>query len=121
MKDRSVFKDYKEDTDAYLKKCFEEDVQFSKIHKTVGKKSEEGELKAILDLLFEHYERITNVFDYYSGISSYPTISMNDFTSFASHTKILDKVYIGLTELDLLLVATCVSINTYVNSAEKDL
>ena len=25
MKDRSVFRDYREDTDAYLQKCFDED------------------------------------------------------------------------------------------------
>ena len=65
--------------------------------------------------------RILNIFNYYSGCSSYPTISMNDFTSFANQCKILDHNYIGLAALDLLLVATCVSINQYVNSAEKDL
>jgi len=46
---------------------------------------------------------------------------MNDFTSFANECNILDHNYIGLSALDLLLVATCVSINQYVNSAEKDL
>ena len=64
---------------------------------------------------------ILNIFDYYSGTSNYPTISMNDFTSFSNATGILDQKIINLAALDLLLVATCVSINEYVNSAEKDL
>lgn len=31
MKDRSVFKDYKEDSINHLKECFEEDIWFGKI------------------------------------------------------------------------------------------
>lgn len=64
---------------------------------------------------------LINIFDYYSGVSSYPTISLNDFTSFASTCKILDNNYIGLAQLDLLLVQTNYSTNDFVNSAEKDL
>lgn len=122
MKDRSVFKLYREDSQIFLSQCFEEDIQFSKIIKTISKKADvENEFADIKDKLFEHYVRIINVFDYYSGISNYPTISMNDFTSFSSACKILDHNYVNLAALDLLLVATCVSINQWVNSAEKDL
>ena len=70
----------------------------------------------IKDKLYSHYVRILNIFTYYSGTSSYPTISLNDFTSFASHCQILDHHYIGLAALDLIRVATCVSTNQYVNS-----
>lgn len=80
-----------------------------------------AEETAIKEALFSEYVSICNVFDYYSGKSSYPTISMNDFTSFSTECKILDHNYINLAALDLLLVATCVSTNIYVNSAEKDL
>lgn len=44
----------------------------------------EAENKAIQEILFKEYLQIINIFDYYSGTSSYPTISMNDFTSFAN-------------------------------------
>ena len=37
MKNRSVFKNYREDTQAYLRKCFEEDFQFSKVPKLTKK------------------------------------------------------------------------------------
>lgn len=65
--------------------------------------------------------RLINIFDYYSGRSNYPTISMNDFTSFAGACNITDPEYVKLADLDLILVATCVSHHQYVNSAEKDL
>lgn len=65
--------------------------------------------------------RIINIFDYYSGTSSYPTLGMNDFTSFSNVTKILDHDYIGLAALDLIHVATAVSHHQWVYSASLDL
>ena len=69
----------------------------------------------------EHYVQIINIFDFYGGISEYPRISMNDITSFAHHTNILDQKYINLASLDLLLVASNVSIHKYKQSAERDI
>ena len=64
--------------------------------------------------------RLINIFDYYSGISNYPTISWNDFTSFSTKCKILDHDKIKNADLDLILVATCVSHHQYVNSQTLD-
>jgi len=118
MKDRSVFKDYRDDNVAHLKKCFEQDVEFSKLPRLF--KKEQDEFKQVKECLFVHYEKIINIFAFYVGISSYPTISLNDFTSFAHYTKILDNKYINLASLDLLFVATNVSANKFINSAERD-
>ena len=85
MKDRSEFRDYREDTEAHLRKMFDEDMQFGKIYRTINKKEDvEAVYTSIKEKLFEHYVRILNIFDFYSGFSSYPTISMNDFTSFSN-------------------------------------
>ena len=81
MKDRSVFRDFIENTPQRLQKAFDEDIAFSKIHKTV--KSDPVEMQKICDCLFKHYERILDIYHYYIGISSYPTIAMNEFTSFS--------------------------------------
>jgi hypothetical protein len=35
MKDRSVFKDFRDDSKAYLRKCFEDDIAYSKISRTI--------------------------------------------------------------------------------------
>lgn len=65
--------------------------------------------------------RIINIFTYYSGASSaYPTIGFNDFTSFAKRCKVV-LAEDGLTDLDLLVVATAVSHHQWVNSATLDL
>ena len=82
MKDRSAFKDFKEDTVAFLRKCLEQDIEFSKLPRLFKKDPEELEL--VKETLFNHYERIQNIYLHYVGSSSYPTISMNDFTSFAN-------------------------------------
>ena len=122
MKDRSVFKDYREDTQAFLQKCFNEDFSFSKITRLVKKGNDfDHEVARIKELLFEHYIRIINIFYFYSGSSSYPFITMNDFTSFSHATKILDGEIIKLADLDLILVASCVSHHQYVNSATLDM
>lgn len=110
MKDRSVFRDYRDDTQAHLRKCWEEDFYFSKIPRVVKKgQDHEAEVQAIKDVIFEHYVRIMNIFLYYSGMSNYPTIGWNDITSFASKCKILDHEHIKNADLDLIVVATCVS------------
>ena len=121
MKDRSVFRDFREDTQAFLKKCFEEDFAFGKIPRTLKKgQDHEGAVAGIKEVLFEHYVRLCNIFDYYSGISSYPLLSWNDFTSFSTKCKILDHDKIKNADLDLILVATCVSHHQYVNSQTLD-
>ena len=88
MKDRSVFKNYREDSVTFLKECFEEDLWFGKINKLFRKDPEEYE--RVKDCLFQHYVRLTNIFHHYSGMSEYPVISMNDVTSFAHHTNLLN-------------------------------
>lgn len=110
MKDRSVFKDYREDSQEFLLKCFLEDIQFSKINKTIKKGNAfEEEFGKIKEILFEHYVRIINIFEFYAGYSAYPTISMMKFTDFAHLTHIFDPEHMKLADLDLILVATCVS------------
>ena len=111
MKDRSVFGPYREDTTAFLRKCFEQDMEYAKIGR-LYKKSPEMYDK-VQETLFSHYVQLCNIFTYYSGKSEYPRISMNDMTSFAHHTGLLDQVNINLAGLDLLLVASNVSTNKY--------
>jgi len=93
-------------------------VEFSKLHRVCR---EESELEKCKTVLFTHYERIKNIFQYYIGTSSYPTISMNDFTSFSTKCGILDGKYINLSTLDRTLITTNVALHSYTSSAERDL
>ena len=88
MKDKSVFRDFREDTDEFLQKCFDQDMEYAKISRLF--KKDTAVYDRVKEILFEHYVTIINIFDFYSGISEYPRISMNDMTSFAHHTDLLD-------------------------------
>ena len=111
MKDKSVFAEYFEDTDQHLRKCFDQDIEYAKIERLF--KKDPSFFENVKECLFSHYVQLINIFDFYCGISEYPRISMNDMTSFAHHTELLDNKYIGLSALDLLLVATNVSTHKY--------
>ena len=62
-----------------------------------------------------------DVYHYYIGISSYPTIAMNEFTSFAQKCQFMDNSNINLAALDRILITTNVAIHNYTSSAERDL
>ena len=84
MKDRSVFRDYREDTEPFLQKCFDQDMEYAKLAKLF--KRDPLIYEKVKECLFTHYVTIINIFDFYCGTSDYPRISMNDITSFAHHT-----------------------------------
>ena len=75
----------------------------------------------VMETLFSHYMQVINIFDFYAGKSEWPRIGMMDMSSFASECKILDHKHINIAELDLILVATNVSVHKYKKSAERDI
>ena len=117
-KDTSVFKNFKEDTKPFLRKCFKKDLSYSKIGKLFGK--DPDQLKSVEDFLFKHYPRLLGIFAFYAGTSSYPTISYNDITSFAQKTGIYDNQTVNLAACDLLMVATNVSNCKFKLSSENE-
>ena len=119
LKDRSIFRDYKDDTKPYLKKCFEQDMAYGKISRAV--KGDEESLSLISDILWANYIKLNNIFLYYIGYSSYPTISMNDFTSWAKNCDLVDGKWIDLAALDRILITTNVALHGLISSAERDL
>lgn len=119
MKDRSVFKDFKDDNKPFLKKCFDQDIEYSKIIRVV--KNDVDQFEDIKDILFKHYARLNNIFLYYIGISSFPVISMNDFTSWSNKCNFIDGKWINLATLDRILITTNVALHGLISSAERDL
>ena len=119
MKDRSVFRNYIEDTPKFLAECLEEDLWFSKIEK-IFKKDVEA-FQSVKSVMKDHYKDLINIFDFYSGISDYPVINMMDVTSFAHKCKLIDPNYIKLADLDLILISTNVTHHQYLKSEERNL
>ena len=118
-KDRSVFKNYIEDTHKFLLECLNEDIWFGKIEKIFKKDVEE--FQAIKAFFHENYKKLINIFDFYSGISDYPVINMMDVTSFSHKCNILDPNYLKLADHDLILIATNVTHHQYLKSEERNL
>ena len=61
-----------------------------------------------------------NIFLFIASNSSYPTMGLNDFTSFVHRSQLFDK-NINLATVDRQFIATNVSNNPYKNSAEREL
>jgi len=119
MKDRSIFKDYKDDDITHLRACFDEDIWFGKIGKLFKKDPEEFD--KVKDCLFHHFVDIANIFHYYSGTSAYPVIGYNDFYSFARHTGIFADEVLTLAELDLVFISANVVHHGFTKSEERNL
>ena len=72
-------------------------------------------------MIQKYYEKLKNVYlKLQSHSHSYPVVGVNDFTSFAQKTNILDK-NLNLATLDRVFIATNVSFNGIKNSAEREL
>ena len=76
IKENSVFGDFKAETKQVYKKCFDYDIQFSKINRLVR---DLYELEKTGEVLVKYYGEIKNMFVTGIAISDYPTIQWMDF------------------------------------------
>ena len=116
-KDKSVFKDFQEDTEDFLRKMLEQDLAFGKLDR-LTKKDEDK--KAMKETIFKYYLQIKNVFLFLASTSSYPTLGINDTTEFVRRSKMFGKE-INLSTMDRQMIATNVSNNRYKGNAEREL
>eukprot|EP00347_Sterkiella_histriomuscorum_P012154 403369687 len=110
-KELSVFKDWKEDNVQTLQKMFDLDIQCWKVPRFIN---------SCIHFLKEHYFTIKKLFTYYAASSSYPTISMIDFSTLCNQMQILDKA-ITLSTLDRLFIATNVELVEMDENPDKEL
>lgn len=71
--------------------------------------------------LWEHYDRLQNIWLYEVGHSSACTISWNDFTFWCKNNKILDGGAISLADFDRTFILTNVNTHGKTSSAERNL
>lgn len=119
MKDRSVFKDFKDENKVFLKKCFEEDMKYSKVLKFL--RNDQTVYNDVNEMMLNHYPRLICIHQFYAGISNYPVIGMNDFTSWAQKCNFIDGKLVNLATIDRILITTNVNTHNHFNSAERDL
>ena len=81
-----MFKDFTEETVVFRKECLNKDIKYSKIHRIYKdyQKDYPEDLKLVKKTLLTHYEKINNIFQFYAGSSSYPTMSLEQITEFGN-------------------------------------
>ena len=87
-KDKSVFKDFQEDTPEFLMRMLEQDLAYGKL---VNVKECRNAWDDVKKKLFEHYLIMKNIFLYLASNSSFPTMSMNDITEFVRRSDLFGK------------------------------
>ena len=118
IRDFFLYKNWKQDDESMQKKMFDIDWGYTKVFRII--KSDEKELNRVRKILWKYYPKIKELFTFESGMSSYPTISWNDFTAFWNHCQLVDK-NLNLSSLDMIFIATNVSLHEYSTNAERDL
>ncbi|CDW72567.1 UNKNOWN [Stylonychia lemnae] len=114
---RSVFRNFREDSEETLRKMFELDFASSKISRII--KNNDDELGLVRELIWNNYNKLRQTFLTLILTSEYPIITWNDFTIFCNKCKVVDKIC-NLSIIDTIYIATNVSLNNNQNS-DRDL
>ena len=78
-KDKTVWKNFKDDDDAMIDECLEQDLKWGKVMRLCKLDEDKAALKKCLR---KHYLDIKNMFLLIASNSNYPTIGLNDYTTF---------------------------------------
>lgn len=92
---------------------------FSKMSRVC--KSDDGLLKEVKNAMWQHFDRIQNIWLYEIGHSGQVTIGWNDFTYWCKKTQILDGVTVDLATFDRTFILTNVNTHGITNSADRNL
>ena len=104
-KSKSVFKNFKTDTEALLKRTFENDWRLTKIPKLIKDKDELSKVKSYLCSI---YPRLKNMFLTMACDSAYPNFSFNDYQVWCQKCKFESKEQVTHADLQNVLVGACV-------------
>lgn len=114
----SVFKDWQENTEQFLKKCFEYDCQYWKISRFI---KDQLELRRTCDVVQKYYAQIYEVFIDQTSKSSYPSITWIDFCNWCEKCKIPDNKTCTMQTVDRLFIATNVELVELEDNPDRDL
>ena len=114
---RSVFRNFREDTEEVLRKMFELDFASSKISRII--KNNDDELGQVREIFWANYSKLKQTYLTLILTSEYPIITWNDFTIFCNKCKVVDKVC-NLSIIDTIYIATNVPLIA-TQSSDRDL
>lgn len=118
IRDFYLYKNWRQDDESTLRKMFDSDWGYTKIFRVI--KGNDKELNKVKKVLWKYFPKLKELFTLESGMSSYPCISWNDFTAFCNFCQLVDK-NLNLSSLDMIFIATNVSIHEYSGNSERAL
>ena len=99
-----------------MKRSLDHDFSFWKCDRFI----KEPELKAVKDLILEHFFLFKNSFLYLASQSSFPHVHRNEFIEYAKEHKMVDK-HLTLSHLDRLFIACNVELDHQVDNPNAGL
>lgn len=107
---KSIFKDYRPDTDALLKNCYETDWSLTKLPVFIPKTlKDETTAAAVKEALRPHYRKIREVYKYYSAIAPQGRIMCVGAGVLTEMVRdcpgLIDGKTLNMTDLDICIIA----------------
>lgn len=117
-KNKSVFKNFVEDTEVTRKIMFDNDKKHLKLNRII---KDENALNQVNAVLLRNFEVIKEIFDATSASSSYPNIGWLDFSNFCDRCQILDSKYLNRSALDRAFIAVNVDFDDLDDNPAQEL
>jgi hypothetical protein len=117
-KPNSMFKDFPEDSPAFLKKVFLKDIETWKLGRVI---KDNLELRRLIDTMLNYIRQLKDVFNHCNALSSFPSISWIDFGNYCNMWKIPDNRTCTMQTIDRVFIATNVELVEQEDNPDRDL
>jgi hypothetical protein len=117
-KNKSVFKNFVEDTEVTRKIMFDNDKKHLKLNRII---KDENALNQVNAVLLKNFEVIKEIFDATSASSSYPNIGWLDFSSFCDRCQLLDNKFLNRAAVDRAFIAVNVDFDDLDDNPQQEL
>ena len=117
-KNKSVFKNFVEDTEVTRKIMFDNDKKHLKLTRII---KDENALAQVNNVLLKNFEVIKEIFDATSASSSYPNIGWLDFSNFCDRCQILDNKFLNRAAIDRAFIAVNVDFDDLDDNPQQEL
>jgi hypothetical protein len=117
-KNKSVFKNFVEDTDQTRKIMFENDKKHLKLNRII---KDEAALKDVYKVLLDNFAVIKEIFDATCAASAYPNIGWLDFSNFCDHCQLLDTKFLNRAAIDRCFIAVNVDFDDLDDNPQQEL
>ena len=117
-KNKSVFKNFVEDTVETRKIMFNNDKKHFKLSRVI---KDEAVLNEVYKVLLQNFSVIKEIFDATSAASSYPNIGWLDFSNFCDRCQLTDNKFLNRAAIDRCFIAVNVDFDDLDDNPQQEL